>query len=337
MSAQRLKDGHDRVGSSGLRGAIHEIAYSMLGRRLRRRIKCKSVAFVICTEQHFEKKSLLLVETLRHFGGALGAISPIVSYSPRPKAMPSDSVLRQLAALDVQLVFDVSNLRWQDYGFANKAVASAHAERTLHVDAVIWLDSDQIVLREPSALQLPPGIDAAARPVRHKNIGLESEHDPSFSYWMKLYEIAGALPKRKVQTTFGHETIWEYYNGGLMAARRDAGIFCQYEQVMNQILESGILPPTGIFLVEQSSLAAAITAKAARVDILPIEYNFPINKSWREYLGDYPDVVKNATTLHYHREFDDGRWRQMLSPQNGVNLPTEKLEWLRSRLEELSF
>jgi hypothetical protein len=47
---------------------------------------------------------------------------------------------------------------------------------------------------------------------------------------MKLHEIAGAL------TTFGHETIWEYYNGGVIAARREAGIFCHWEQVMNQIL-----------------------------------------------------------------------------------------------------
>jgi hypothetical protein len=335
MSAQRLRDGHDHVGSSRLRGAIHEIAHSILGRRLRRRTQGRSAAFVICTEQHFEKKSLLLVQTLRHFGGELGAISPIVSYSPRPKAMPSDSVVRQLAALDVQLVFGVSNLRWPDYAFANKAVACAHAERTLDVDVVIWLDSDQIVLRELSALQLPPGIDAAARPVTRKIIGLESEHDASFPYWMKLYEIAGVLPKRKVQTTFGHETIWEYYNGGLIAARRKAGVFCHFEQVMNQILESGILPPSGIFFVEQSTLSAAITAKADQVHILPIEYNFPINGNWRKYLGNYSDVVKNAATLHYHSEFDDGRWRELLSLQ-GVIFPKEKLEWLRSRLEELS-
>jgi hypothetical protein len=121
----------------GIGGEFTKSLYSMLGRRLRRRTKCKSLAFVICTEQHFEKKSLLLIQTLRHFGGALGATSPIVSYSPRPNAMPSDSVLRQLTALDVQLVFNVSNLRWPDYGFANKAVACAHAERTLDVDAVI--------------------------------------------------------------------------------------------------------------------------------------------------------------------------------------------------------
>ena len=72
------------------------------------------------------------------------------------------------------------------------------------------------------------------------------------------------------------------------------------------------------------------------MNILPIEYNFTINRFWGEYLRGYPDVVKNATTLHYHREFDDGRWRELLFPQNGSTLPTEKLEWLRSRLEELS-
>jgi len=94
--------------------------------------------------------------------------------------MPSDGVLRQLAALDVRLVFDISNSRWPEYPFANKVVACAHAERNLGVDAIIFLDSDQIVLREPSALQLSPGIDAAARPVDRKYIGLGSNNDASY-------------------------------------------------------------------------------------------------------------------------------------------------------------
>jgi hypothetical protein len=301
--------------------------YSAFGRTLRRQRKCNTVGFVICTERHFEKKSLLLVHSLRHFGGRLGAISRIVSYSPRPSAMPSDRIARQIAALDVRLVFDVPNSRWPDYAFANKVVACAHAERNLDVDAVVWLDSDQLVLREPAALQLSQGIDAAARPVSFKNIGLESEHDESYRYWMKLYGIAGALPKRQVETTLSHEVIWEYYNGGLIAVRRDAGILRHCEQVMNRILESGVFPPTGIALVEQRSLAASITAKAARVKILPREYNFPINWQWREYLGDYSDVVKNATTLHYHSLFDGGRWKELLARDEGLPLPAEKIQF----------
>jgi hypothetical protein len=309
--------------------------HSALGRALRRRKKCKSVAFVICTERHFEKKSLLLVRSLRHFGGALGANSAIISYSPRQKAAPSDDVIRQLAALDVHLVFDVSNSRWPDYPFANKVVACAHAEQNLNVDAVVWLDSDQIVLREPAALQLSPDIDAAARPVSFKNIGLGSDDDASYSYWMKLYEIGGALPKRKVETTLGGEVIWEYYNGGLIAARRKAGIFCHCEHIIGRILESGVFPPTGIDFVEQSSFSASITAKATQVDILSGEYNFPINWQWREYLGTYLDIVKNAATLHYHGVFDGGRWRELLSRDHGLPLHTEKLKWLETNLAEL--
>jgi hypothetical protein len=309
--------------------------YSVLARAFKRKKKCKSLAFVICTERHFEEKSLLLVQSLRHFGGALGALSPIVSYSPRPNAMPSDGAVRQLAALDVRSVFDISNSRWPDYGFANKVVACAHAERNLDVDVVVWLDSDQIILRELSALRLSPGIDAAARPVSFKNGGLGSGDEACSSYWVRLYEIAGALPERKVETTLSGEVIWEYYNGGLIAVRRDAGILSHCERVMNRILESEIFPPTGIALVEQTCFAASITAKASRVEILPREYNFPINWQWQEYVGRYSDIVKNAVTLHYHGVFDGGRWRELLSPDNGLSLPTEKLEWLQSRLEQL--
>ena len=241
--SHRLKGARDRVRSMEPQRMMMKSLHSVLGRALKRRKKCKSVAFVICTERHFEKKSLLLVRSLRHFGGALGANSPIISYSPRQKAAPSDDVIRQLAALDVQLVFDVSNSRWPDYPFANKVVACAHAEQNLNVDVVVWLDSDQIVLREPGALQLSPDIDAAARPVSFKNIGFGSDDDASYSYWMKLYEIGGALPKRKVETTLGGEVIWEYYNGGLIAARRNAGIFCHCEHIIGRILEIWSISP----------------------------------------------------------------------------------------------
>jgi hypothetical protein len=293
-----------------------------------------SAAVVICTERHFENKSLLLIETLRRFGGALGAGLPVFSYSPRPSKVPSERVRRQLAALDVELVLDVQNSRWPEYDFANKVVACADAERRLGAETIIFLDSDKIVLREPSALILPPGVDVAARPVDRKFIGRRvGERDEHQAYWCRLYEIAGALPQRDVRTTLDDEAIWEYYNSGLVAARRAAGIFSHWEAVFGQILASGVFPATGLHYVEQSALAAAITAKANRVEILTRDYNLPVIPEYADVLESRPELLANAATWHYHRSFDHGGWKKWLSG-SGLQLPPEKLSWLTEKLTE---
>lgn len=295
-----------------------------------------SAAFVICTERHFENKSLLLVETLRRFGGTLGQTSPVFSYSPRPDKIPSERVQRQLADLDVQLVFDVHNSRWPEYDFANKVVACAHAERTLTAETIIFLDSDKIVLREASALILPRDVDVAARPVDRKFIGCSGDQqDENYAYWCKLHKIAGALLKRTVRTTLDDEAIWEYYNSGLVAARRAAGIFSHWETVFSQILDSGMLPTTGLPYVEQSALAASIAAKARRVQLLPADYNLPVIAEYADVLDRRPELISNATTLHYHRSFDAGGWRKWLSPERGLRFPPGQLSWLTERLNEL--
>jgi len=294
------------------------------------------MAFVICTERHFENKSLLLVETLRRFGGALGRLSPVFSYSPRPAKIPSEQARRRLAELDVRLVLDVQNSRWPEYDFANKVVACAHAERTLTAETLVFLDSDKIVLREPSALRLPPDIDVAARPVDRKFIGCSGDQqDENYAYWRRLYGIAGASPQRTVRTTLDDETIWEYYNSGLVAAKREAGVFSHWETVFGQIVESGVLPTTGLAYVEQSALAASIAAKANRVQILPADYNLPVILEYANVLASRPELISNATTLHYHRSFDSGQWREWLSPERGLRLPAGQLSWLTEKLTEL--
>lgn len=295
-----------------------------------------SAAFVICTERHFENKSLLLVKTLRRFGGTLGQMSPVYSYSPRPAKLPSERVQRQLADLDVRLVLDV-NSRWPEYDFANKVAACAHAERTLSAETIIFLDSDKIVLRQPSALTLPPDVDIAARPVDGKFIGCSGDQrDENYGYWCRLYEIANAVPKRTVRTTFDNQVIWEYYNSGLVAAKRAAGIFSHWETVFDQVLASGLLPTTGLHYVEQSALAASIAAKARHVQILTNDYNLPLIPEYATVLANQPQLLSNAITVHYHSYFDNGQWEGWLSREREWGLAAGQRSWLMETLAKLA-
>jgi hypothetical protein len=188
----------------------------------------------------------------------------------------------------------------------------------------IFLDSDKIVLREPSALMLAPGVDVAVRPVDRSFIGCRvDQQGENYAYWCRLYEIAGALPKRTVRTTLDDEAIWEYYNSGLVAVRREAGIFSHWEMVFGRILASGVLPATGLHYVEQSALAASITAKASRVETLTADYNLPVIPEYAVVLESRLELLSEAITCHYHRSFENGGWNKWLSGERGSRLPAK--------------
>jgi hypothetical protein len=135
-----------------------------------------AMAAIICTERHFEHNSLLLIRSLRVFGGETGSTMPIFSYSPRSSNVPTDECFHAMAKLGVHVVLNVHN-PWPHYPLANKVVALAHAEQALPFETLVFFDSDQIVLHPLDNLQLGDGIDVAARPVDRKRIGFSNEND----------------------------------------------------------------------------------------------------------------------------------------------------------------
>lgn len=293
------------------------------------------MAVIICTERHFEHNSLLLIRSLRAFGGEAGSSMPIFSYSPRSSNVPTDECLNAMAKLGVQVVLNVHN-PWPHYPIANKVVALARAEQTVPFETLVFFDSDQIVLHPLDNLHLQDGIDVAVRPVDRKNIGFANENDVNYAYWKHLYTISGTWPTRKVETTVGRELIWEYYNSGLISARRDSGILSHWLFVLQRVLASDLFPNRPFF-VEQSSFAAAVTAKAKGVSILPVGYNYPISSSNEWQLS--AELVSKAITLHYHTSFETGRWHKLLDQREKGHLPLSEsvLSWLRSNLKDCGF
>jgi len=248
-----------------------------------------------------------------------------------------------MAKLGVHVVLNVHN-PWPHYPLANKVVALAHAERALPFETLVFLDSDQIVLHPLDDLRLGDGIDLAVRPVHRKNIGFANQNDVNYAYWKYLYTISGAWPIRKVQTTLGRELIWEYYNSGLISVRRNSGILSHWLFVMQRVFETGFFPNRDpdhlrnrIFYVEQSCFAAAVTAKAKDVSILPVGYNYPITPDNEWQLSTIS--VSEAITLHYHTAFETGRWHKLLDQHEKGHLPLSEnvLAWLRSNLKNCGF
>jgi hypothetical protein len=291
-------------------------------------------AFVICTEAAIEAQSRLLVRSIRRFGGRFAA-APILSYAPRPGHEPSAACSAELSALGVTLMPDRLNLQWPDYPLANKPLAAAHAEAANAADTLAFLDSDQVVLDEPAEFALDAAAEIALRPAFHRNIGLASPDDPHAAFWSQLHASLGARPKRKVMATCDFQVIDEYYNSGLIAVRRERGLFQAWRCAFEIAMAAPPAEPNDAYYVEQAALAAAITWKADAPTILPPQYNLPIH---------WPCLQRNrvvhnldrAVSLHYGDTFGDGGWRDVLALWNG-KLRTDRVAWLAENLVDLAF
>lgn len=144
---------------------------------------------VVCTEPDFEWKSRLLVRSIREFGGCLRKAT-IFSYSPRRGKKPSDACLLDFAKHNVDVVLDDLNKDFEVHGFANKVFAMADAELRFPSGRLLFLDSDKILLREPTLLLSLDEKTFAARPVGVANCGVATFEDAkNGKYWKELYKI----------------------------------------------------------------------------------------------------------------------------------------------------
>jgi len=269
------------------------------------------VTFVICTEPGpLERKSVMLVKTLRRFGGRF-ASCPVLSYSPREGRAPGDDTLDFFGRAGVQPVVAPLNRDFPEYGFANKVFACAHAERERPSDRFVFLDSDTFVLREPAALLADRDDVARLRPVEKRLAG-STGSDENAAYWRSLFEEAGVASPVLVETTLTGERIFGYWNAGVVSGPGRAGFFRHWLDTFRTLIEKDLVHPDGMTFMDQIALALTAHADAYRVRELPPRYNVPVDAHLRaggeepegspgERHGCPPDEVVIA---HYHKIFD---------------------------------
>ena len=289
---------------------------------------------VICTEPGFEWKSRLLVRSLRAFGGRMKNAS-VVSYSPRAGQYPSNTCRDEFESLNVQMVVEPLNQEFTAYGLANKIFALNHAEVMLPGRSLLFLDSDKVILREPTAVLGLGRRTFAARPVDLRNCGAVSLDDCEGAFWQSIHRVCGVNHYRHVLTTLELERIVEYYNSGMIFAPTCIGLFSAWLRNFRRVWHECPRPVGGDFFVEQSTLAATVSALCDDVFILPETYNVPIHLR-----KDYPDrdwesALSKCVSLHYHGMFNRDVYRNKLSDL-GTMLDSVRLAWLDSNLLELS-
>jgi hypothetical protein len=292
-----------------------------------------SITFVICTEQGLlEPMSVVLVRSLRRFGGAFRE-APVLSYQPRPGYEIAPKTLHALRQLGVTHLTEPLNEKHAHYPQGNKPPVCAHAERTVSTEFIVFLDSDTVVLNEPRALLLPASYDIGLRPSDKVGVATSGPTDRNYAYWHQLYQLLSVDPSLvgRVATTVDQQTIYAYYNSGVMSVRREAGIFRQWNDNYERVMTSRLKPRQGVFHTDQTTLAATLTQQQSAVEILPPTYNYPFHLHHNVPLATRIESLGQAPLLHYHKALHYPAGESTLMSLAG----DEQREWLEEQIAYL--
>lgn len=299
------------------------------------------IAFIMCTEGgQLEQESLLMVESLRRFGGNLKN-TPIYSFQVRDKNDVSTPTLKALESFEVKHQKIVLNHKYPDYPLANKPLLCAYAEQNIDAEIIVFLDSDLVFFSEPKEFLLPPEYDVGIRPEHEKMIGSEGENDPNDEYWQYLYQLAGVENRDNfITTTVDRKKIRAFWNSGVVAVRRSAGIFTAWQETFEKLLEEGSTVDKKNFYYEQSALSATICAKTNKILCFSPSYNYPIHSHNLilkfDRLNSFDDIVCIHDHLFRERKewYRERTWVKTLKRLKDFDKNSHKYQWLYKYLQE---
>ena len=307
------------------------------------------VGFVACIEGGvLEAQTLLLFDSIRRYAGRFSG-SSLYALSPRAGHSISQGTRRKLDDLGVTHVDRVLNTDCPEYGSANRVAAAAHIEETFPHEILVILDSDTLFLREPTEIDLAPGIDVAVRPVDIKGMSTSGLSDSFDRYWQDLCRCSGVnydeIPWRK--SFVDQHRIKANYNGGLIVVRARLGVLRRWADLFFGSIREGLRPftnagsfRTGAGWIEpaaanlwgsnQAALSLAIWSLTRRVRELPPTYNYPLPQHDRIDAALARTVFPRVVHVHYHWLFAaDALPGNPLLQQEGPLSASQK-DWLRS-------
>lgn len=278
-----------------------------------------------------EAQVRLLCRSIRHFGGA-HRDAPITVFAALPVAVAGE--LRALGA-EVQRL----KRRRPELPMANKVFACAAAEARYDEDVIVFCDSDSVIVAEPAELELGPGVDAAVRPINGNAVASTGPGDALEPFWLGAYELSGVAPGPFVTPALGGPPIRAFWNSGLVAVRRSAGLLGAWRRVLVRLLDARHVPPGGrINQLDQVALSVALARDPAAVRVLDGRYNYPLPHRDRLPPPLNEARLEELVHVHYYRTLhqpgyldglpDDpvARW---LAPQ----LPLAPVEYAHERKE----
>lgn len=261
------------------------------------------IEIIICTEAgHLEAQAKLLIYSIRKYSGILKDAT-IYSYKPRLGKALAKSTLDFFSENNVVFRDVLLNTKYKNYPLANKPLVCAYHEKNSTADVLLFLDSDTYFLQSPDFLYALKPDSLFIRPVDDKIVGSNADFsDENGSYWRQMYEALGVTETKTICTTIDNQEILAYYNSGFVATSTKIGLFQKWCRNFEHMMHLKLMPPKGVFFVEQSVLSATIVAMKIKVQEIPKAFNFPLHQAHRAKNPNYimPDFSEIGH-VHYHK------------------------------------
>ncbi len=290
--------------------------------------RAPDICFVCCIESGLlEPMTLYLVESLRRFGGRLRS-SAVVAVTPRFGPPLRRSTRELLRELDVEHLRVPLHSRFSWYHYLNKPVALAHAEKLANTELMAFLDSDVLVLGEPTELALAGNVDFTASVSDVALGGTTGAADPTEPAWRAICDLAGVTLSELpwVTTHLDRRRIRLYFNSGVFAYRRTTELGRELRDMLTTVLRRRIrLPGSASRVVEQVLLTPLVIRHGLRWTGLPFTHNHTMASYMPEYYR--AETFRTARIVHYHDSMEPHFW-PTFAQRLGAEHP-EVAEWLR--------
>jgi len=284
-----------------------------------------------------EKNTLLLVESIRSFGGTM-AQSPIWCLVPEYGKALSQYFKDRVSALNVELIPFEVNIEALRFFFAGDLRAAALAESMAvgKTRLLVWMSPNTIVLQEPSDFLLPGEKNLGYRPVHHTNIG--SPCDTALDeFWSLVYQRCKVSEEQifPMRTHVDNNTIRPYFNAGLLVTRPERSLFRKwYETFLSTYQEPEFeelykKDDRYTIFLHQAILSGVILSSFPQNEIyeLPRTYNYPVHLYAEDVTEHRPQRIDDLVTIRHEGFHADEDWFEKIPIGESLK------QWLAERIE----
>lgn len=268
-----------------------------------------NISFVCCVESGaLESQTVRMVESLRRWGGMFSN-APVYAVTPRlgpPLSRKTHQIFDrcEIEHLSIRPPSHHSKYSWNN--FMNKPNAILAVDEQVKTEAVAWLDSDLLIVGEPSELVLQS--DESFLACTADQIGATTGlNDPMESYWQVICRNLGldieSLPW--VTTEQEQAKVRYYFNSGMFVYRRETDFAKRYLETCLTMLDNRVSSKLcGFFFTDQ--VALGLTARQLTLPWRSLSYshNYPMGSASHQ-LWYNRDLLQRAKIVHHH----DAMWQ----------------------------
>jgi hypothetical protein len=139
-----------------------------------------------------------------------------------------------------------------------------------------------------------------------------------------------------VENEFGSR-VRAYFSAGLVAVRREAGVFRAWEDNLRRLVGGGIVPEGAMPRMDEIALVATVALRYARTRLLDARYNYLIYRRAMMIPALRMLPLNELVHIHYRSAFDEPGFLRSVQPpldeEGGVLLWLEQYLPLRPIVE----